>query len=131
VAARTGRFRRPDRLLHSLDYRRVSRQGRRIASREFVVLMAPIAENGLLGSPDAAPRRRIGITASRKVGNAVVRNRLKRSVREWFRRNRGTLANDVDLVVIARKAAASLDSNGVGEVLDQLLASTDASANST
>jgi ribonuclease P protein component len=131
VGGRTGRFRRPDRLLRSLDYRRVSKQGRRIASREFVVLIAPITENGLLGPPDAAPRRRIGITASRKVGNAVVRNRLKRSVREWFRRSRDTLSSDLDLVVIARKPAASLDPNGVAEVLSELLTSADVSSNPT
>lgn len=57
---------------------------------------------------ESRPVRRIGITASRKVGGAVVRNRVKRGVREWFRRNRHELPEDVDVVVIARPPAAAL-----------------------
>jgi RNase P protein component len=52
---------------------------------------------------------RLGITASRKVGNAVRRNRFKRRVREWFRRRRSELDPSVDLVVIARKSGAGLE----------------------
>jgi ribonuclease P protein component len=57
---------------------------------------------------ESRPVRRIGITASRKVGGAVVRNRVKRGVREWFRRNRAALPEDADVVVIARPPAAAL-----------------------
>jgi ribonuclease P protein component len=127
VAVRTGRFRRPDRLLRSSDYRRVSKQGRRIASREFVVLITPTAARGSLGPANGAFTRRIGITVSRKVGNAVVRNRLKRSVREWFRRNRDALAGDIDMVVIARKPAAALDPNGVARALTRTLSAVQTS----
>ena len=58
-------------------------------------------------------RGRLGITTSRKVGNAVVRNRFKRRLRAWFRANRSDLPGEVDLVVIARRAGANLS-------LDQL-----------
>jgi|RhiMethySRZTD1v2_1073278.scaffolds.fasta_scaffold09007_12 ribonuclease P protein component len=48
------------------------------------------------------PEARIGITVSRRVGNAVARNRAKRLIREAFRATRSLWARDLDLVVIAR-----------------------------
>jgi ribonuclease P protein component len=50
----------------------------------------------------------LGITVSSKVGNAVVRNRIKRQVREIFRRRRAVLRPGTDILVIARKSAAAL-----------------------
>lgn len=73
--------------------------------------------------PGAAPEgRRLGISASRRVGNAVVRNRVKRGVREWFRRQRETLPEGVDVVVIARRPAAELDGTGITRALESLAA---------
>jgi ribonuclease P protein component len=43
------------------------------------------------------------------VGNAVVRNRVKRRVREWFRGARSTFPESWDIVVIARRGAADLE----------------------
>ena len=45
---------------------------------------------------------RLGITASKRVGNAVVRNRVKRVIRAVFRQHRSMLVSPVDLVVIAK-----------------------------
>jgi ribonuclease P protein component len=47
---------------------------------------------------------RLGITASRRVGNAVERNRAKRLVREAFRTVRGSWPERADVVVIVRQA---------------------------
>lgn len=54
-------------------------------------------------------RKRLGLTVSRKVGNAVVRNRVKRRVRAWFREARSTFPGAWDIVVIARRQAAELE----------------------
>jgi ribonuclease P protein component len=73
--------------------------GRRHSSPAFVLLVRPRQD-------DARPR--LGITASRRVGNAVVRNQIKRRVREWFRRCGQSLLPGLDVVVIARASAAGL-----------------------
>jgi ribonuclease P protein component len=52
--------------------------------------------------PNEIGHPRLGITVTRKVGGAVVRNRVKRVVRELFRRNRVLIEQPVDLVVHAR-----------------------------
>ena len=103
----TGPFRRSDRLLDSRDFRRVLRRGRRRASRDLVVVQAKRRSNPN-DSNDLRDWSRLGITVSRKVGNAVVRNRFKRRVRAWFRANREELSAPVDLVVIARPPAGNL-----------------------
>ena len=120
----TGRFSRSDRLRVSRDYRRVAAGAERRASREFVVLAAP-------AGPLPTGRVRLGITASRKVGNAVVRNGVKRRVRSWFRGGRHSIdagERGIDVVVIARRAAAELDGNDVAERLDHMMKRFDWSA---
>jgi ribonuclease P protein component len=66
--------------------------------------------------------RRLGITASRKVGNAVVRNRIKRGIREWFRSSRASFEGDFDVVVIARRGASQLRGDELGSGLSALIA---------
>lgn len=50
---------------------------------------------------------RVGLTVSRKVGGAVVRNRVKRRLREAVRHERTLLGERVDVVIIARPSAAA------------------------
>lgn len=70
---------RPDeRLRRPQDYLRCYRKGRRRSGRLLLLYTFEDA---------TSPRARFGLTASRKVGGAVERNRLKRRVRELFRRS--------------------------------------------
>ena len=52
---------------------------------------------------------RLGFTVSTKVGHAVVRNRIRRRLREIYRLNEGALASGCDVVVVARTRCASSD----------------------
>jgi ribonuclease P protein component len=54
------------------------------------------------------------------VGNAVVRNRLKRAIREWFRTSRGALREGIDVVVAARRGAGELRCLEVAAALDEI-----------
>ncbi len=57
-----------------------------------------------LARPNEERHPRLGLTVSKKVGNAVVRNRVKRVVREVFRRSHPFEGMGLDLVVIPRAA---------------------------
>ena len=110
----TGQLGRADRLRRSSEFGRVSREGRRAAGPEFVLLVAPGPRGHEIGE------QRLGITVSRKVGRAVVRNRVKRRVREWFLAVRGELRPAIDVVVIGRSASAQLTSREVRGALCRL-----------
>ena len=109
----TGPFRRGDRLLRSSEFSKVGREGYRVAEPTFVLLVA---------RRDSAhgPAQRLGVTVSRKVGGAVVRNRVKRRIREWFRHTRPKLRQGIDLLVIGRSAAAGLTARDTEGVLCRL-----------
>ncbi len=86
----------------------VQRRGRRAPTASFLLVHAR--------SDGGAPAR-LGITVTRRVGGAVTRNRIKRSVREVFRRCRRDLPDGLDVVVIARDRAAGLTPLAVAEEL--------------
>lgn len=64
---------------------------------------------------------RLGITASRKVGNAVRRNRVRRLVREWFRRVSPLLPEHLDMVVVCRSDLPHLNLEDVAGALTKTL----------
>ncbi len=63
---------------------------------------------------------RIGITVSKKVGNAVLRNRIKRIVREYYRNKKYVITKNRDINIIARKYASYLSNSQVLDELDKL-----------
>lgn len=87
------------------DFVKIQQGGQRVSTTHFVLIVAP-------GADLAAPAR-LGITASKQVGNAAIRARCKRLVREAFRLDPGLLPAGVDLVVIARTGAHQLGLAGV------------------
>ena len=87
------------RLSRSAEFERVYRQGRSTANRHLVLYSFP--------NP-SAPRLRLGLSVSRKVGGAVERNRLKRLLREAFARAEGELRGGQDVVLVARPPAGEL-----------------------
>ena len=91
--ARPFAFRRAEHLRRPADFRRVYDR-RRSASDGWLIVYA--CENGL-------PHSRLGLSVSRKVGNAVHRNRLRRLYREAFRLTRQELPTGLDLVLIPRR----------------------------
>lgn len=95
------------RLRKRREFLQAQRTGRRWASSHFVVYLKP---NG--GRP-----ARLGITVSRKVGKANMRNLLKRRVREVFRRGLAKFPAGVDVVVVA-KSGVSVP--GFSEIRDEL-----------
>lgn len=58
-------------------------------------------------TPSELPAARLGVTVTRKVGIAVIRNRIRRWVREAFRRERRGFAPGIDMVWVAKRSAAT------------------------
>ena len=83
--------------LRRSDFLRATRDGRRVTATHFLVFVYDRRDGRTA---------RLGITVTRKVGNAVFRNRIKRLVREWFRPRRTQLGSR-DLVVIANRGIPS------------------------
>ena len=78
------------------DFLTVYRSGKSCANRYLIMYLAP-AQEGYEG--------RIGISVSKKVGNSVVRHRVKRLIKESYRLNENRFRTGCDIVVVARKEA--------------------------
>lgn len=93
-----GRFSARDRIRKRSEFRTIQDASHRVVSKGFVFLLgrSPVSET------EVPSRRRLGVTASRRVGNAPQRNRAKRLSREAFRCVRDHFPAGLDLVVIVR-----------------------------
>ena len=87
------------RLRRRREFLAVQSEGTKVNTRHFVALVSS-TESGMTGG-------RVGLTVSKRVGVAVVRNRIKRLVREWLRTH-DWIPDGYDVVIIAKDSAASL-----------------------
>jgi len=107
------------RLKNRKEFHRTLNDGIKIVCSEMVLVAQRIDPNS-----EPAAHTRLGLIASKKVGNAVVRNRVKRNIRESFRIlkediEQNTVLKGIDLVVIARAKAAQVKQGQMQSALEQ------------
>ncbi len=96
------------------DFVNLNRSGTRYHTRHFIVVTKR-NESGIT---------RLGITAGKRVGNAVRRNRIKRLIREFFRLNKADFPKGYDIVIIAKKDASYFDLRRIEEELGPIVFKT-------
>jgi ribonuclease P protein component len=99
-----GKFPRSGRLLRHADFERVYKQGRRHFSPSMTVFYQPRDP-----SAGSASGPRVGFTVGRVFGGAVVRNRMKRRLREAVRLTRPATMSGVDVVINPKKVVLTAD----------------------
>ncbi|PTL37696.1 ribonuclease P protein component [Alkalicoccus saliphilus] len=100
------------RLRKNEEFQKVFQHGKSAANRQFVVYQL---------SRRGQEHVRIGLSVSKKLGNAVQRNRIKRLMKEALRGTAEELRQDCDVVIIARKPAASMELEEVQKSLKHVL----------
>ncbi|MGZ9814370.1 ribonuclease P protein component [Streptococcus sp. V913] len=81
------------------DFKAIFKDGTSFANRKFVVYQLENQQNHF----------RVGLSVSKKLGNAVTRNQIKRRIRHILQSVKGSLVEHVDFIVIARKGVETLE----------------------
>lgn len=100
------------RIKKNAEFQTVFKNGKSVANRQFVVYSY---------KKEDQEEFRIGLSVSKKVGNAVVRNRIKRYLRQSFLEMKDDLRQDMDYIIIARHQAASLDFHETKKSMEHVL----------
>lgn len=88
------------RLRNRADFGRVYRAGKSFANRQLVVYWS---------NKHDIERFRLGVSASKKIGNAVVRNRIRRKLKEIVRLHEAEIRDHVDIILIVRNGAVEME----------------------
>ncbi len=112
-----GGLSKEQRIRRRAEYQAIQTQGRRLQTPHFLFVVAARPSEV---SANVGPR--LGVVVSRKVGNSVVRSRVKRLIREAFRACRGLFGSTADVVVIARSRR---DPWGTPDVIAEWKAASD------
>jgi len=107
-------FSKEDRLLHRPEFLAATKRGRRYSTRYFLVFLRANQKH----------RPRLGIVASKKVGNAVKRNYMKRRIREFFRLHKSRLPPATDMVVVVKKGIPCISFGELCKDLNRFLGGT-------
>lgn len=94
------------------EFQQVFKKGKSFANRQFVVYCY---------RKEMQSEFRVGLSVSKKIGNAVTRNRIKRYLRQCFLEMKDEIQNDMDYVVIARHQAATKDFHETKKSLQHVL----------
>jgi ribonuclease P protein component len=92
------RLRPTERLRCPQTFQQVFTQGEKLVGTLFVLYVLPTSEL----------HSRLGIAVSKRLGNAVIRNRIKRCLREMFRQHKTLLPTPCDVVCVARREAVGM-----------------------
>lgn len=112
-------FKKENRLLKSADFKLTLSDGEKAVTKRLVIVgKSVINQSSRLGL----------IVSKRSIGNAVQRNLIKRRLREIFRNNQDQIPSSLDIVIIARSSALSVDSSvlkkdflyGLSKLISQL-----------
>ncbi|MFH1874633.1 MAG: ribonuclease P protein component [Pseudomonadota bacterium] len=101
-------FSKQDRLLNEAEFTQVKNNGIKVGGESIFLSFLP------------GPRKRLGVIVSKKVGNAVIRNKIKRIMRDFFRVNRQDFLSG-DFVFVAKNQAAKQTSQELRQQIAKLL----------
>lgn len=93
------------------DFQKVYKQGKSVANKQFIIYRLNNQEN---------EHFRLGISVSKKIGNAVTRNRIKRAIRESFTRHKQDIIKD-DFIVIARNPSKDMTVEEIHKSLEHVM----------
>jgi len=94
------------------DFQDVFKKGKSVANRQFVIYVL---------KKEGQEHFRIGLSVSKKIGNAVKRNQIKRYIRQVFHELEDLIDHGKDYVIIARKPTAEMDFHEVKSSLEHVL----------
>lgn len=104
-------MKKDQRIKKNKEFQQIFKKGKSFANRQFIVYVLKSDQ----------PEFRLGLSVSKKVGNAVTRNRIKRYIRQTFLELKDDLLPNADYIIIARPQAATLDFHESKKSLEHVL----------